>query len=491
MSPSGCFTGLAFIPLSMLLSGCVVGPNYSKVKVNAPAVFRGAEATAQQASIADLPWWDVFKDADLKGLIQTSLANNHDLAGVVTRVEQARQVAAEARSQYFPAISYNSVISAGQNQFTTSPASNGNGVQGFFLGIALATWEPDLWGRIRRMNESAMAQYLATEEGRRGVMLTLVSDVSQAYFELLELKLQLDIARASAGSYGDSLTLFTQRLEGGIVSKLATSRAAAAEATAAANIPEVERLIALKENQISILLGNNPGAIEVKEKLLDETIPPEVPSGLPSALLERRPDVLAAEQNVRAANAQIGVATAAFFPTLGLTTFLGKVSSPLSEITAGSTNAWSVGANLAGPIYQGGALRAKKKQAIASWEQAREQYLQTSLNAFRDVSDALVSREKYDLIRVEQARAVRAGEESVELSLTRFREGLSSYYEVLEAQQQLFPAQSALAQTELNRRLVIVQLYKALGGGWNLTDAELMAGQALPGAVPSPAGKKP
>ena len=173
---------------------------------------------------------------------------------------------------------------------------------------------------------------------------------------------------------------------------------------------------------------------------------------LPACLrlfLKRRPDVLAAEQNVRAANAEIGVATAAFFPTLGLTTFLGKVSSPLSEITAGSTNAWSVGANLAGPIYQGGALRAKKKQAIASWEQAREQYLQTSLNAFRDVSDALVSREKYDLIRAEQVRAVRAGEESVELSLTRFREGLSSYYEVLEAQQQLFPAQSALAQTEL------------------------------------------
>ena len=213
---------------------------------------------------------------------------------------------------------------------------------------------------------------------------------------------------------------------------------------------------------------------------------------MPSALLERRPDVLAAEQNVRAANAQIGVATAAFFPTVGLTTFLGKVSSPLSEITAGSTNAWSVGANLAGPIYQGGALRAKKRQAIASWEQARDQYLQTSLNAFRDVSDALVSREKYDSIRAEQARAVQSGEESVELSLTRFREGLSSYYEVLEAQQQLFPAQLALAQTELNRRLVIVQLYKALGGGWNLTNAEWIAGQAPAGAGPPPAaGKKP
>ncbi len=491
MSPSGRFAGLAFIPLSMFLSGCVVGPNYSKVKVNVPAVFRGAEATAHQASIADLPWWDVFKDETLKGLIQTALANNYDLAAAVTRVEQARQVAAEARSQYFPAISYNTSISVGQNQFTTSPGSNGTGVQGFFLGIALATWEPDLWGRIRRMNESARAQYLATEEGQRGLMLTLVSEVSQAYFELLGLKLQLDIARESAGTYGDTLKLFTQRLEGGIVSKLATSRAAAAEATAAANIPEVERLIALKDNQISILLGKNPGAIEAKAKLLDETIPPEVPSGLPSALLERRPDVLAAEQNVRAANAQIGVATAAFFPTLGLTTLLGKVSSPLSDITSGSTNAWSVGANLAGPIYEGGALRAKKRQAIASWEQAKNQYLETSLNALRDVSDALVSREKYDSIRVQQARAVESGEESVQLSLTRFREGLSSYYEVLEAQQQLFPAQLALAQTELNRRLVIVQLYKALGGGWNLTNAEWIAGKAQAGPRSAPAGKKP
>jgi multidrug efflux system outer membrane protein len=491
MSSSALFAEFALFSLSVFLSSCIVGPNYSKVKVNAPDVFRGAEATAQQASIADFPWWDIFKDETLKGLIKTSLANNYDLAAVVTRVEQARQVAAEARSQYFPAVNYNPGVSGGKNQFTTSPSSNGNGFQGFFLGVAIATWEPDVWGRIRRMNESARAQYLATEEGRRGVMLTLVSDVSQAYFELLELKLQLDIAKDSTESYNQSLKLFSQRLEAGIVSRLATSRASAAEATAAANIPELDRLIVLKENQISILLGKNPGTIEVKAKLLDETIPPQVPSGLPSALLERRPDVLAAEQNVRAANAQIGVATAAFFPTIGLTTFLGKVSSPLSDITSGTTNAWSVGANLAGPIYEGGALRAKKRQAIAAWDQAKNRYLQTSLSAFRDVSDALVSREKYDSIRAEQARAVESGQESVRLSLMRFREGLSSYFEVLEAQQQLFPAQLALAQTELNRRLVIVQLYKALGGGWNLTNAEWITGQVSASAQGPAAGKVP
>jgi outer membrane protein, multidrug efflux system len=245
---------------------------------------------------------------------------------------------------------------------------------------------------------------------------------------------------------------------------LQTSRAVAVLATAASNIPELERQIALKENQISILMGMNPGMIESKVKLLEEVIPPEVPAGLPSALLERRPDVLSAEQTVRYASAQIGVAKSAYFPAIGLTTFFGKLSTPLSDITSANTKAWSLGANAAGPIFQGGGLKAQKRQAVAFWEQARVQYLQTALNAFRDVSDALISREKYDAIRAEQARAVQAYQEAVGFALKRYVDGFSSYYEVLEAQQELYPAQLALAQTEINRRLVIVQLYKALGG---------------------------
>ncbi len=240
-------------------------------------------------------------------------------------------------------------------------------------------------------------------------------------------------------------------------------------------IAELEREIALTENQIDILLGNNPGPIEVKRALLEDSVPPQVPTGLPSALLERRPDVLSAEQNIRAANAQIGVAAAAYFPQIGLTTFFGKLSTPLEEITSGRTNAWSSALNVTGPIFQGGRLKAQKRQLVAAWEQAKLQYQQTVLNAFADVSNALISREKYDIIRAEQSNAVASYVQAFRLASMRYDQGFSSYFEILEAQQLLFPAQQALAQTELNRRLVIVQLYKSLGGGWNLTDEQFKA----------------
>jgi len=392
-----------------------------------------------------LPWWELFRDETLKRLVKASLASNYDLAAAVARVEQARQVAAEARAQYFPAINYLSITSYGHNQFINSPASNSPGAQGFLLGIATAAWEPDVWGRIRRTNEAARAEYLATEEARRGVMLTLASDVSQAYFELLGLRLQLEIARETTQSYSATLKLFTERLQGGLGNALQTSRAANDLAMAAAGIPDLERLVALKENQISILIGKNPGPIETKMKLLEETVPLEVPAGLPSALLERRPDVLSAEQKLRAANAEIGVAKAAYFPQIGLTTFFGKLSTPLANLSSGNTNAWSIGANVSGPIFAGGAIRAQNRQAVAAWQEARAEYEQTALNAFRDVSDALISREKYDAARMERMRAVESGQEAVSLSRMRYLEGLSNYNEVLEAQQRLFLAQLALA----------------------------------------------
>lgn len=463
------------LPLILLVSGCTVGPNYRRPGVNAPAVYRGQSGPARQASLADLPWWELFRDETLKQLVKASLANNYDLAAAVARVEQARQVAAQARAQYFPAINYLSITSYGHNQFINSPASNSPGAQGFLLGIATAAWEPDVWGRIRRTNEAARAEYLATEEARRGVVLTLASDVSQAYFELLGLRLQLEIARETTQSYTATLKLFTERLQGGLGNALQTSRAANDLAMAAASIPDLERLVALKENQISILIGKNPGPIETKMKLLEETVPLEVPAGLPSALLERRPDVLSAEQKLRAANAEIGVAKAAYFPEIGLTTFFGKLSTPLANLSSGNTNAWSLGANVSGPIFAGGAIKAQNRQAVAAWQEARAEYEQTALNAFRDVSDALISREKYDAARMERSRAVESGQEAVRLSRMRYLEGLSNYNEVLEAQQRLFPAQLALAETEINRRVVIVQLYKALGGGWKLTDAQWSA----------------
>src|SRR5262249_7140208 len=231
---------------------------------------------------------------------------------------------------------------------------------------------------------------------------------------------------------------------------------------------------------ISALLGQNPGAIEPKMKLLEEVIPLDVPAGLPSALLERRPDVREAAQNVRAAIAQIGVAQSAFFPAIRLTTFFGKLSTPLSDLSSGNTNAWSIASSFSGPIFHFGGIKAQKRQAIANWEQATAQYRQTALNAFRDVSDALISRENYEASRAELIQSVQANQKAVRLARMRYLEGLSSYVEVLDALQRLYPAQIALAQTEVNRRLVIIQLYKALGGGWNLTDAQFMTACCLP-----------
>ena len=473
------------LPCSLILAGCAMGPNYQRVKVNSPTFFRGAEGATQQESYADLPWWEAFKDEQLRILIKTALANNYDLAIAVSRVEQSRQIAAQARSQYFPFVTYSVGASDGKNEFLGSIVPNGGGTtRGTFIAAGSVAWEPDIWGRLRRLNESARAQYLSTEEARRGVMLTLVSDVAQAYFELLGLELQLQIAKDTTASFTDTLKLFTQRYEGGVASKLQTSRAEAAQAAAAATVPEYERQIALKEDQISVLLGRNPDSVIHTAKLLDEVVPPEIPVGLPSALLERRPDVLAAEQQVRAANAQIGVATANFFPQLGLTALVGQASTPLSEITSGHANVWSIAGNFTGPIYEGGLLRAQKRQAVAFWQQTKLQYEQVALNAFTDVADTLISRQKYEAIRVEQLRSVGAYQEAVKVALERYQAGKASYFEVLDAQIQLYPEETSLAQTELNRRVVFVQLYRALGGGWSLKDADW---QNMTVSTPAPA----
>jgi outer membrane protein, multidrug efflux system len=470
----GCTNCRWLLPLSwvVLLSGCAVGPNYERPKVDVPTQFRAADSGARQASVADLPWWEVFKDPELTHLVQTALANNYDLRIAVTRVEQSRQIAAQARAQYFPFLNYSIGSSYGKNEFAGTVSPDGGNQRGALLGVASVAWEADLWGRLRRENEAAQAQFLATEQARRGVMLSLVSDLAQAYFELLGLDLQLDIAKRTTASFTETLNLFNQRLAGGVASKLDTSRAAGARDAAAASIPELQRQIGLKENQINVLLGGNPGPIPHNSKLLDQIVPPQIPAGLPSALLERRPDILTAEQQMRFANAQIGVATANYFPRIGLTALFGRASSPLSSLSSGESTVWSLAGTLAGPIYQGGALRAHKRQAVAFWEETKLQYQQTAQLAFEDVSNTLISRDRYEGIRAEQARAVKDYQESVKVALQRYLAGKASYFEVLDAQLQLYPEEYQLAFTELNRRTVIVQLYKALGGGWNLADPD-------------------
>lgn len=463
---------IVLIGLFGLLAGCAIGPNYKRPQVDSPPKFQSAPDTTATNSLADLPWWDIYRDETLRSLIRTALTNNYDVRVAATRVEQARAISAQARALFFPAVGYEGVVSRGRNELLGTPLPDNGRTSDSAAALATSTWEIDFWGRIRRSNESARAQYLASEEGRRGVMLSLVSDVAQAYFELLELDLELQIARQTTNAFGESLRMFTERFEQGLASRLDISRASGALTSTAAQVSELERQIVLKENQISVLLGRNPGPIRRNAVMLQQIMPPEVPAGIPSALLERRPDILAAEQRLRSANAQVGVALANFFPKIGLTAFVGKVSPELSAFTAGTANAWSVAGNATGPIFQGGALRAQWRQSKAAREQAKLEYQQTILNAFQDVSNALISREKFASTRVQFEQTVASYQESVGLSAQRYRSGRSSYFEVLEAQQLLFPAQNSLARVELSQLLVVVQLYRALGGGWSLNDAQ-------------------
>ncbi|MGH7242139.1 MAG: efflux transporter outer membrane subunit [Phycisphaerales bacterium] len=442
-----------------------VGPDYQRPDSASPEVFRG-QAQPQDHSLAQTDWWDIYKDPVLQNLIREGLTNNYDTRIAVARVEQARQLAAQANSQYYPTVGYQGAIAGGRNDFAGTPVLN-NGVQGGTgFGVIGAAWELDIWGRIRRLNEQALAEYLATEEAKNGVMLTVLADIATAYFELLELELERDIAIRTAQSFGESLKLFTQRLKGGAGSKLETSRAEASLASVAARVPDIDRLITLKENQISILLGRTPGPIERGVELVSQITPPEVPAGIPSELLERRPDLREAEQRLRASNAAIGVAQAEFFPKIGLTTYFGKVSSSLGDLLDPVSTAWSAGGNLVGPIFTGGFLEAQLAERKAAWEASRLIYQKSVIIALREVSDGLTDRVQLELVRVEQERSVRAFSEAVDVSMKRYSAGKASYFEVLEAQQQLFPAENTLAQVRLSQLSTIVRLYKALGGGW-------------------------
>ena len=383
----------------------------------------------------------------------------------MTRVEQARASAMQARAQFVPNLEYNGAVSRGRNDLFGSAFPNSAQTSSSAVATLNTFWEVDLWGRVRRLNESARAQFLASEEARRGVRLSLLSEVASDYFRLLELDQELEIVQRTTNSFGESLRIFTRRLEGGTATDLEASRAEAALADAASATPSVLQQFSQTENELCVMLGRNPGPIS-RTDLAATVLPPEVPAGLPSALLERRPDVRETEQLLRSANAQIGESEAEFFPKIGLTAFLGKISPELSAFTLGGANAWGVAAEGTGPLFEGGRLVGQFRQAKAVRDEARLRYQQSALNAFREVSDALTSRERLGEIYGEQAREVTALDKSVRLSTERYLAGKASYYEVLEAQQQLFPAELGLARTRLNERLAVVALYKALGGGW-------------------------
>jgi multidrug efflux system outer membrane protein len=342
------------------------------------------------------------------------------------------------------------------------------------------SWEIDIWGRVRRSNEAARATLFATEEARRGIWLTLVSELARAYFELLALDVRLQIARESTQAYQGTYDIFLDRFKFGTASQLETSRALGALRGAQATIPQLESDIVAKENQISILLGKEPGPILRGRPMYAQPIAPAVPAGLPSALLERRPDLRRAEQELVAANASIGVAKSEFFPKLSLTALFGTASPELHALTGGGATVWAVAGMLSGPLFNAGRTTGRYRASIAQWEQARLQYEQSVLVALREVSDALTALAKLSDAEAGQDNAVKALQEAVEHATNRYRQGLAGYFEVLEAQQQLYPAQNALAQVRRNRLLAYAELYKALGGGWNLSDAQWITRNDVP-----------
>jgi multidrug efflux system outer membrane protein len=449
---------------AVAIAGCMVGPDYKKPDTPVPNEFRSAQITpADATSFADLPWWSVFNDPVLQALINEAVANNHDLQVAVSRIEQARSQVEQVESEGRPQVGYG-VSALGEKTIIPQRDSFGSVTYGTFAGLLNAAWEFDIWGRIRHATEAAQANVLGQEDVRRGVILTLVSDVAADYFKLLELDRELAIADESARTYKKTLDLFTLRFTSGKDSKLPVERAQAAYDASKADIQDLKRRIAQQENAISTLVGSYPRTIQRGHPLVEQTTP-KTPLGSTTALLQRRPDILQAEQGMIGANAEIGVAVANFYPKIGLSTFLGGEGVSLAGMW-GSFGVWNLAAALAGPIYSGGRLEAEYRERQAFWDETVAQYKQTVLVAFRETSDALVAQQNLGPQRVSLQSQVAALQHSSDLALLRYESGRASYFEVLEAQQQLFPAEDTLAQTQRDQLIAVVNLYKALGGGW-------------------------
>lgn len=446
-------------------TGCALGPDYVRPEVDTPADYRAVVAPDEATSIANLPWWEVFGDPVLQQLIDQALTANYDLRIAVKRIEQARAGAGIAKAPFYPQISYRA--NGGVRQLPPLVGNQQNTTD-YAQGAAQLAWEIDVWGRIRRSSEAARETLLASEQMRRGVLLSLVTLVAQSYFTLLEFDRELVIARQTTESFQKTLDLFTRRFDGGVGNRLQVARAKAALAETQAQIPEIERAIVVQENLISVLLGRNPGPIPRGRPFEVHSVPPATPAGLPSQLLERRPDILEAEHEIASANANVGVAITNFFPRVGLTTMYGGQSTDLADIVQGSFSFWNVAGNAAGPLFQGFALLQQYRGQKAVWAETGARYEQTVISAFAEVSDTLTAEQKLAEARTALELAVEAYEESVRISLIRYESGLASYYEVLDAQQLLFPAQISLAQVQLQQLITVVTLYRALGGGWDL-----------------------
>jgi multidrug efflux system outer membrane protein len=454
------------VPASILLVGCMVGPNYHRPIVQTPGAYRdlkeSPQALAQAASFADLPWWKVYQDSQLQELIRIALKENYDLQLATERIAAARAQVTITRSSLFPQVQANPTFSGGKDPSTQAKAN-------ILAVTADAAFQLDLFGRLRRATEAARAELLATEIARQTVILTLVSDVASDYFQLLDLDLQLHITQDTIKTQEASVKLTKLRLDHGVATKLDVLQAQQVLDTANSQIPDFEREIGQEEDAISILLGHYPETVQRVRSLADQPLPPDVPSGMPSSLLARRPDIREVEQELIAANAEIGVARAAYFPQISLTGGGGGVigrSTLLSGLLGSQAGIWSYAAQVSQPIFTGGALRGNLTLAESQHRQELIAYKQVIQLAFRDVSDALIGYQKLHQVRVAQETTVKDLQDTVATSLVRYRGGITTYLEVLDGQRSLFTAELTLAQARGNEYQGLVQLYKALGGGW-------------------------
>ncbi len=460
--------GLPLLIVSLgFACGCAVGPNYKRPAVDVPPAYRGLppEETARNdaRSLADEKWWEVFQDEQLKGLVKTALQQNYDVRIAAARILEAQAQLGITRADQFPAIAGGVA------------AENLRNPQTKFLGpyetsatqvSASLAWDLDFWGKYRRATEAARADLVASEWARQEVITVLIANLASAYFQLRALDSQLEISQRTLASRQDSLRLTRLLADGGSTSMLDVRQAEQLVFTAASEVPSLEQQIEQEENFISTLLGNNPAAVPRGRKLTEQEHPSVVPAGLPSSLLERRPDIRQAEEELVSANAEIGVARAAYFPDISLTATAGFQSSALTSLFSGTAGLWNFGGALTQPIFTAGKLRSNVRLSEARQQEFTLRYQQTIQGAFREVSDSLVAYRRTEEFRQQQELLVASAQDATRLSQMRYKGGVASYLEVLTNDTNYFSAQLSLVQAQLNERLALVQLYKSLGGGW-------------------------
>ena len=464
---------LLIVIAAAFLASCTVGPNYQRPAVPTLVNFRAPDRTAaaDPTSLGDLKWFEVFKDEKLQELIRTALEQNYDLRDAVARVDAASAQLGITRSNQLPGVAAGANISTvrlSRNGQTPLPESFVRSQNRTFGGAALdlLSYEVDIWGKLRRATEASRANLLSAEENRKAVMRTLVSQVASAYFSLRELDYQLEISQRTLATRKDSLGLIQNRQAGGVATLLDLRQGEQLVYTASETIPELQQQIEQTENQISLLLGKNPGEVLRGKSLTEQEMPPEVPAGLPSALLERRPDIRAAEQTLIAANAEIGVAKAAYFPQISLSGFLGGQGTQLSSLFAGPSAVWNFTPQVAQPLYVGGRLKSEVKLSQAQRDSAVIHYEKTIQTAFTEVSDALIAHQRIRESRVQEELLVAALQDRKNLAYVRYRGGVDTLLNALDSDRDLFQAELTLSQIRLNELDSVVQLYKALGGGW-------------------------